>query len=56
LFQIDASSARAFSSSRRRTDMSQSKMPPQQGDGLLDFFDGAFGFRTHGTLIWAAVI
>jgi len=31
-------------------------MPPQQGDGLLDFFDGAFGFGTHGTLVWAALI
>jgi len=56
LFQIDASSARAFSSSRRRTDLSQSKMPPQQGDGLLDLFDGAFCLGAHGTLIWAAVI
>jgi hypothetical protein len=31
-------------------------MPPQQGDGLLDLFDGAFGFRAHGKLVWAAVI
>jgi len=22
-------------------------MPPQQGDGLLDLFDGAFGFGAH---------
>jgi len=56
LFQIDASSARAFSSSRRRTDLSQSKMPPQQGDSLLDLFDGAFGLGAHGILAWAAVI
>jgi hypothetical protein len=29
-------------------DLSQSKMPPQQGDGLLDVFDAALGFRAHG--------
>jgi hypothetical protein len=27
--------------------MSQSKMPPQQGDSLLDVFDGAGDFGTH---------
>jgi hypothetical protein len=42
------SSALAFSSSRRRTALSQSKMPPQQGNGLLDVGDLAFGFRAHG--------
>jgi hypothetical protein len=31
-------------------------MPPQQGDSLLDFFDGAFCFGAHGKLVWAAVI
>jgi hypothetical protein len=31
-------------------------MPPQQGDSLLDFFDGAFGLGAHGILNWAAVI
>ena len=46
-FQRAGSSARAFSSSRRRSDLSQSKMPPQQGDGLLDVFDAALGFRAH---------
>jgi hypothetical protein len=28
-------------------------MPPQQGDGLLDLFDGAFGFGAHGVLVLA---
>jgi hypothetical protein len=51
LFQIEASSAFAFSSSRRRTDLSQSKMPPQQGDSLLDVFDGAFDFGAHEGLV-----
>jgi hypothetical protein len=23
-------------------------MPPQQGEGLLDFGDGPLGFRAHG--------
>jgi len=46
-FQIEESSALAFSSSRRRTDLSQSKMPPQQADRLLDFADGAFDFGSH---------
>jgi hypothetical protein len=35
-FQSSALSASAFSSARRRVDASQSKMPPQQSDGLLD--------------------
>jgi hypothetical protein len=48
LFQIDGSSALAFSSSRRRVDFSQSKMPPQQGERLLDLFDGALNFGAHG--------
>jgi hypothetical protein len=55
-FQIEGSSARAFSSSRRRLATSQSKMPPQQGDGLLDFVDGAGDFRTHGRVnrvVWS---
>jgi hypothetical protein len=47
LFQIDGSSALAFSSSRRRVDLSQSKMPPQQGKGLLDLVDGSMNFGTH---------
>jgi hypothetical protein len=51
LFQIAASSARAFSSSRRRSALSQSKMPPQQVEGLLDFFDGALDFGAHEKLL-----
>jgi len=37
----------AFSSSRRRSDLSQSKMPPQQGKCLLDIFDGPFDLGAH---------
>jgi hypothetical protein len=47
-FQMAESSALAFSSSRRRLAASQSKMPPQQGDGLLDVVGGAADFGTHG--------
>src|SRR6185295_19163955 len=47
-FQMAGSSALAFSSARRRVDLSQSKMPPQQGERLLDLFDGALDFGTHG--------
>jgi len=47
-FQIAGSSALAFSSSRRRLALSQSKMPPQQGYGLLDLIGGAGNFWTHG--------
>jgi hypothetical protein len=37
----------AFSSARRRVEVSTSKMPPQQADGLLDRFDERFGFGAH---------
>jgi hypothetical protein len=47
-FQIAESSALAFSSSRRRLEASQSKMPPQQAKGLLDVIGGADDFRAHG--------
>jgi hypothetical protein len=47
-FQSAGSSARWFSSSRRVTATSQSKMPPQQRDGLLDLFGQGFGFSGHG--------
>src|SRR5689334_3645125 len=47
LFQMAGSSDLAFSSSSRRVALSQSKMPPQQGDGLLDLFDGALHFGAH---------
>jgi hypothetical protein len=45
--QIDGSSALAFSHSRRFRAGSQSKMPPQQAYGLLDFVDNDLGFCTH---------
>jgi len=41
------SSAAAFSSSSRFLARSQSKMPPQQADRLLDFIDPELDFRTH---------
>jgi hypothetical protein len=47
-------SAFAFSSSRRRMDLSQSKMPPQQGKGLLDLFNGALDLGTHAKLLLPA--
>jgi hypothetical protein len=46
-FQIDGSSERAFSSARRRTALSQSKMPPQQSDGLLHVVDQRRDFSAH---------
>jgi len=39
--------ASAFSSSRRRTALSQSKMPPQQLQGLLDLGRYGFDFVAH---------
>jgi len=33
--------------------LSQSKVPPQQGNCLLDLFDISFGFGAHGILDWA---
>src|ERR1700687_2835973 len=47
LFQMEGSSDLAFSSSSRRVALSQSKMPPQQGDRLLDLFDVALHFGAH---------
>ena len=38
-FQIEGSSDLAFSSARRRSALSQSKMPPQQSNGLLHVVD-----------------
>jgi hypothetical protein len=49
-FQRLGSSALAFSSARRRVEVSTSKMPPQQADGLLDRFDERFGFGAHDGL------
>jgi hypothetical protein len=47
-FHREGSSARWFSSSRRVVATSQSKMPPQQRDGLPDLFGKGFGFSGHG--------
>ena len=46
-FQRLGSSARAFSSSRRLSAASQSKMPPQQAQGLLDLVDHGLGLGAH---------
>jgi hypothetical protein len=46
-FQRFGSSAAAFSSARRLLARSQSKMPPQQADRLLDLFDGFLDLRSH---------
>ena len=57
LFQIDAS-FRPWRSARQDggRDLSQSKMPPQQSDSLLNFFDIAFDFGAHGESRRAALI
>ena len=47
-FHSAGSSARLFSSARRASATSQSKMPPQQRDGLLDLFVQGVGFGGHG--------
>jgi hypothetical protein len=41
------SSAAAFSSARRFCDASQSKMPPQQRQRLLDGLHDRLGFGAH---------
>jgi hypothetical protein len=41
------SPACAFSSERRLTAASQSKMPPQQSQGLLDFGNQVLRLRAH---------
>jgi len=46
-FQKSGCSTFALSSLRRRVDLSQSKMPPQQPDRLLDGLDHRFDFRAH---------
>src|SRR5688572_14861958 len=46
--QSCGSSASAFSSSRRRSALSQSKMPPQQGQGRSDLPRQSFNLGTHG--------
>jgi hypothetical protein len=40
---------RALSSSSRRSAASQSKTPPQKGDGLLDIGRHRFDIRAHET-------
>jgi hypothetical protein len=46
-FQIAESSARAFSSERRRSAFSQSKMPPQQRQRPFDVVGDRLDFRAH---------
>jgi hypothetical protein len=46
-FQRVGSSALLFSSARRASATSQSKMPPQQRDRLLDLVVEGFGFGGH---------
>jgi hypothetical protein len=48
-FQRFGSSTAAFSSARRFWDLSQSKMPPQQAQRLLDLVDLGLGFGAHGS-------
>jgi hypothetical protein len=45
--QSCGSSANAFSSSSRRSALSQSKMPPQQGQGRADLPRQSFNLGTH---------
>jgi hypothetical protein len=45
--QNSGDSVCAVSASRRSCAVSQSKMPPQQAQHLLDVGDGFFDFRTH---------
>ena len=47
-FQRLGSSEMAFSSSRRLTAFSQSKVPPQQRQRLSDRFGGRFDLGSHG--------
>jgi len=47
-FQIEGSSALAFSSSSLRRAGSRSKMPPQQGQRLLDLLGNGFHLGAHG--------
>jgi hypothetical protein len=47
------SSTAAFSSASRRFARSQSKMPPQQANGLLDPSDNVLDFGAHsGFRLW----
>jgi hypothetical protein len=55
--QNSGDSVSAVSAARRSSAVSQSKMPPQQGQHLLDFGHGLFDFRTHVEflLFWASM-
>jgi hypothetical protein len=46
-FHKEGSSARALSSASRFSAISQSKMPPQQGQRSSDLRHHRFGFATH---------
>src|SRR5262245_56714035 len=46
------SSALLFSSASRSSAVSQSKMPPQQGEGLGDGIDELLGFGAHRRAPW----
>jgi hypothetical protein len=46
-FHSAGSSEIWFSSARRALEASKSKMPPQQPDRPLDFFDEIFSFCAH---------
>jgi hypothetical protein len=46
-FHNEGSSARAFNSASRFSALSQSKMPPQQGQRSSDLRHHRFGFATH---------
>ena len=47
-FQRFGSSASLFSSLRRAIEVSQSKMPPQEREGVFDLIDRGLRFCTHG--------
>jgi hypothetical protein len=49
-FHSFGSSAAALSSASRALARSQSKMPPQQTDGLPDFFNDGLDFGAHSIL------
>jgi hypothetical protein len=48
LFHSLGSSARLLSSASRACAVSQSKMPPQEDEGLLDGIDEFLRFGAHG--------
>jgi hypothetical protein len=50
-FQRFGSSVLAFSSASLMGALSQSKMPPQQGQGFVDVVDQLLGFGAHGMFL-----